>query len=569
MVRAHPGSARRWLVVLAALLVLSMTGASGAQAAVPGWLGQEQVDPHNSALNSLACSSPSFCVTGGLDLVVQDHAVRADISPQLSMSTDEVAAISCATTTAFCAVTDDSGGAYTLSGETLSGRTQVASNGFDAVSCPLSSFCMAIDGLGDTFRFSGGLWTSSSKLGSLTSTLSDLQVSCVSAQFCLATLPGSGFAEDYYTYNGSSWSGASVVESTGAVESGLSCTSSTFCVAADTSDDTLKFNGSSWTIPRHQGSGSSLSDHFYVSCAGTFCLADSFEDGSTYVTGDGTTWSAGANLKDPDTGNGAGGPTSCASSTMCVVVDLSGVGNTYALPDTLAAPPSLAGSAIVGGTISRSNGVATSPDTSIADAFQRCLGGCAALGGTSYTTTAADVGANIQDSETTGVGLDIEGPFVSNVIGPILAPSSGSGTGGGSGGQGTTTSPVPVPIPASVGSAKVSGTTAQVTVACPSASTAACSVTLTLVVTEKLKGTKVISILARRPKITTRKVTIGSASTTVTPGAHKQLTVSLDSTGKKLLAARHTLAVNLSITQRGAATTNRKLTFKVSRKKKT
>ncbi|HEY1481054.1 MAG TPA: hypothetical protein VGF46_13530, partial [Gaiellales bacterium] len=256
-----------------------------------------------------------------------------------------------------------------------------------------------------------------------------------------------------------------------------------------------------------------------------------------------------------------------------VVVDLSGIGNTYALPDTLAALPSLTGSAIAGGTINLSNGVATNPDTSIVNAFQRCLGGCAALGGTSYTTTAADVGANIQDSETTGVGLDIEGPFVSNVIGPILAPSSGGGTGGGgtigggTGGSGTTNSPAPVPIPASVGSAKISGTTAQVTVACPSASSAACAVTLTLVVTEKLKGTKVISILARTPKITTRKVTVGSASTTVTPGAHKQLTVSLNSAGKKLLAARHTLAASLSITQRGATTTNRKLTFKVSRKK--
>ena len=84
MLGVRSGSVRRWLVALAAPLALSLTIASGAQAAVPGWLGQEQVDPHNSALNAVACSSPSFCVAGGLDLVVQDHAVRTDISTQLS-----------------------------------------------------------------------------------------------------------------------------------------------------------------------------------------------------------------------------------------------------------------------------------------------------------------------------------------------------------------------------------------------------------------------------------------------------------------------------------------------------
>ncbi len=572
MIGVRSGSVRRCLVASATLLVLSMAVASGAQAAAPQWLGQEQVDPHNSALNTVSCSSPSFCVAGGLDLVVQDHAVRADISSQLSSDTDEVAATSCASGTTVCAVTDDSGGAYTLTGETLSARTQVAANGFDAVSCPTSSFCMAIDALGNTFRLGGGSWTAVSKLGFLSSTLSDLQVSCVSTQFCLAAVPGSGTDEDYYTYNGLNWSAASVLESTGAVESGLSCTSTMFCVAADTSDNTLKFNGTTWTSPQHQGSGTTLNDQFSVSCAGTFCLEDSFEDGSTYLTSDGTTWSPGANLKDPDTGNGAGGPTACTSSTMCVVVDLSGIGNTYALPDTLATQPSLTGSAVAGSTISLSKGTATNPGTSIVDAFQRCLGGCAALSGTSYTTTLADVAANIQDVETTGVGLDVEGPFVSNVIGPIVTPpSTGGGSGGGgsggggSGGGGLINTPGP--SPASIGSAKVSGTSAEVIVSCPSASSAACTVTLTLVVTEKLKGTKVISILARTPKITTRKVTIGTASATVTPGAHKQLSVSLNGTGKKLLAARHTLAADLSITQKGVAAANRKLTFKAPHKK--
>jgi hypothetical protein len=565
------GPLRVTRLVLAMTLAMPLIVAAGARAAVPGWLGQEQVDPHNSALNTVSCSAPSYCVTGGLDLVVQDHAVQLDLSTQLSPNTDEIAAISCARNSTFCAVTDDSGGAYTLSGETLSARTQVAADGFDAVSCPTSSFCMAIDGTGDTFKYSGGSWSSTGTRGSLPSDTSDLQVSCASAGFCLAALPGSGSDESYYTYNGANWTGPSVLESTGAVESGLSCTSSSFCVAADTSDNTEKFNGSSWTAPLHHGTGTSLSDQFSVSCAGTFCLADSFEDGSTYLTSGGTSWSSGSNLED--TGTGGGGPTSCTSSTMCVVVDLSGAGNTYALPDTLATQPSLAGSAVAGATINLTSGTAASPDASVVDLFQRCLGDCTPLLETSYTTTTADDGASIQDSETTGVGLDIEGPFASNTIGPISSPSTGTGGSdtGGSGSGGTSPPPLATgaslhPLAASIGTAKVSGASAQVTVSCPTGSSTSCPVKVILVVTEKLLGRKVIGISTRK-RTTTRKVTLGTASATLQPGTHRQLTVSLNGAGKRLLAARRTLKVDLSMTQNDASPVTQHVAFQAARRK--
>jgi hypothetical protein len=559
-------------LVLAITLVLSLTVATGAWAAGPGWLGQEQVDPHNSALNAVSCSAPSYCVSGGLDLVVQDNAVRSDLSAQLSADTDEIAAISCAPDTTFCAVTDDSGGAYTLSGETLSSRTQVTSAGagFDAVSCTATSFCMAIDDTGKTFKYNGA-WSLVSTLGSLSSGKGDLQVSCTSNTFCVAALPGSGNDENYYKYGGTSWNAPSVLEATGAVESGLSCTSPNFCIAADTSDNTEIFNGSKWTAQPH-GSGTAVNDQFSVSCAGTFCLADSFESGETYLTSNGTTWSSGANLQDPDTGNGSGGPTSCASSTMCVVVDLSGVANTYALPDTLATQPSLAGSATVGSTISLTSGTPANPDTSLSDVFQRCLGGCTTLPGTSYSTTAADDGASIQDLESTGVGLDIEGPFASNAIGPISGPGASTGIGGSGGGGsssgGTSPSSLAVgtslhPLAASIGTVKVVGTSAQVTVSCPAGSSASCPVKVVLAVTEKLSGAKVIGVSARK-RATTRKVTLGTVSATLQPGGHRALTVSLSAVGKQLLAARHTLKVDLSVTQNDASPVTRQVEFRAA-----
>lgn len=567
------GGRRRLLVGAMTLsLFLSLSLAAGAHAAVPGWLGQEQVDSHNSGLNAVSCASPSYCVTGGIDLLVQDHAVLSDLTTQLSSDTDEIAAISCAPGTTFCAVTDDAGGVYTLSGETLSARTQESANEFDNVSCPTTSFCMAIDGLGNTYKYASGSWSLVSKLGALASDTTSLQVSCVSSTFCIAAVPAGGASpnENYYKYTGT-WNAAAVLSATGATESGLSCTATNFCVAADTSDNTRTYNGASWSAPVKQGSGTSANDHFYVSCAGTFCLADSFEDGSTYLTSNGTTWTTGASLEA--SGFGSGGPTSCASSTMCVVVDLGGVGNTYALPDTLATQPTLSGSATVGGTISLTPGTAANPDTSVVDSFQRCLGGCTPLSGTSYTTTAADAGAAIEDAETTGVGLDIQGPFMSNsitVTSPSTAGSGGSGASGGgasggssgagsgagsgsgasaggsagpgaagagagAGGAGST----PHALPATVGTPTVSGgSAAQVTVACPAASSASCSVTVTLVVTEKLSGGKVVAISSRKkPKVTTRTVTLGTATATVSPGASKQLTVSLNTLGKRLLSS--------------------------------
>ena len=214
---------------------------------------------------------------------------------------------------------------------------------------------------------------------------------------------------------------------------------------------------------------------------------------------------------------------------------------------------------------------------SVVDSLQRCLGGCTAFSGTSYTTTAADVGANIQDSETTGVGLDTEGPFASNTIGPITSPTAGTpgggtpggGTpGGGTPGGGTPGGGTPGGHPenAAIASAKVSGNAAQVTVSCPSTSSANCSVTVVLVVTETLSGNKVIAVSAKKAKTHKRTVTLGSATATIKPGGQTQIKVSLNGAGKKLLTARHTLKIDLSVTEGGKSLASKKVSFKAPKK---
>jgi hypothetical protein len=607
--RRKPEGLRYAWLLLATLSVLLSIGTT-ARAASPAFLGPKQVDPNGSALNAVSCSSPSFCVTGGQELVVQDHGVQSDLSSDLSSDIDEIASISCAPGTRFCMLADDSGGVTPYVNGVVGQREQIAPNsvadpnGFDSVSCPVDGFCMAIDQEGNTFAFKGGTWGSAVPIGSLSTTLSDLQVSCVSASFCVAALPASGSNEDYYLYKGSGWNPGSVMDSDGAAISGLSCTSTTFCVATDTRDFGLNFNGTHWTSTSARlVAGTASDDQFYVSCAGTFCLATSFQTGDTLTTTNGTTWTAGASLQDPDTGNGAGGPTSCASATMCVTVDQGGVGNTYALPDTLATQPSLAGPTTVGGTLTLTPGSVSNPDASVVDNFQRCLDGCTQLtpAPSSYTTTAADVGATFQDSETAGVGLDTKGPFATGSIGPITNPSTGTGTGGSpsggggspsggggspsggggspsggggspsggggspSGGGGTSTSH---PEDATLGAIRVSGSGAQVSVSCPSGSSSSCSVKVTLVVTETLSGNKVIAVSAKKHKTTKRKVTLGSVSATVSPGGSKQVTITLNRAGEKLLAARHTLKADLAVAENGTSLGSKQVRFAAPKKKK-
>jgi hypothetical protein len=62
-------------------------------------------------------------------------------------------------------------------------------------------------------------------------------------------------------------------------------------------------------------------------------------------------------------------------------------------------------------------------------------------------------------------------------------------------------------------------------------------------------------------------VTLGTASATLEPGTQRQLTVSLNGAGKRLVAVRHTLEVDLSITQTEASPVTQHIEFHAPRKK--
>jgi hypothetical protein len=96
------------------------------------------------------------------------------------------------------------------------------------------------------------------------------------------------------------------------------------------------------------------------------------------------------------------------------------------------------------------------------------------------------------------------------------------------------------------------GVTVSLRLACTGVVGAACRDSVTLTVIEHLRGGRLVSVSAVRPKhrrATTRMVTVGGASRTLSSGQSSVVTVSLNAVGKRLLARFHRLTIKVQVTQ--------------------
>jgi hypothetical protein len=112
----------------------------------------------------------------------------------------------------------------------------------------------------------------------------------------------------------------------------------------------------------------------------------------------------------------------------------------------------------------------------------------------------------------------------------------------------TLTTPAPGDGAATAGRASVSGTSANVKISCTGSTGATCKVALKLTADETLKGGKVTTATARK-KTTHRTVTVGTASVGLTAGQSQSVAVTLNRTGKSLLAKLHKVQAKLVVTQ--------------------
>jgi hypothetical protein len=162
-------------------------------------------------------------------------------------------------------------------------------------------------------------------------------------------------------------------------------------------------------------------------------------------------------------------------------------------------------------------------------------------------------------------------------IPPAGAGSSGSTTVGSTNGAGPTAGPVPGPTTGpvrigkpSIGAAKTTGSTVAVAVRCAPGGPS-CVVQLRVTITETLRGRRVIAITSRKTTKTTRKsVVIAEAKVTLSSAQSKIVRVSLNATGRRLLAEERSLRAKLTAIEPGAAHTisAQTIAFKISVKRR-
>jgi len=200
-----------------------------------------------------------------------------------------------------------------------------------AVSCSTSTFCVALDGAGNAYRFDGSQWSTPVALGGQSGLGGEVAaVSCTSATFCMAIPPGS---DAVVSWNGSSWS-APIPVSSNDLE-GVSCVGTTFCAAVDGVGDAFVYNGTSWL--RGSGDWGGVSQ---VSCVSTrFCV--SVSGGISMFNG--STWTL--PNQQGATANFTG--VSCPTTSYCMAVDAVGQDlvftGTWSAPSPLESPPASGG----------------------------------------------------------------------------------------------------------------------------------------------------------------------------------------------------------------------------------
>jgi hypothetical protein len=194
-------------------------------------------------------------------------------------------------------------------------QAQASGTGYPGVSCPTTTFCMAVDGAGDAIEYANGSWSSPVQLDD---DVDVFAVSCASPSFCMAVGP-----EIAWRFDGSSWTSMGQVDTNAAATAYLesvSCPSVSFCMAVDNQGYEVTYEGGAWSSPVALGlnNGGAEQDFDSVSCtSASFCVA--VNSGGAALVDQGGTWS-----KPVSTGTGAivtRSLVSCPATTWCMLFD--------------------------------------------------------------------------------------------------------------------------------------------------------------------------------------------------------------------------------------------------------
>ena len=231
-----------------------------------------------------------------------------------------------------------------------------------SLSCPTASFCIGV-GTEDTITgtngfsvtYQGGAWSAPVSVeppsGSVSKQIN--AVSCPSSSFCMAVDAGGSALQ----YVGGHWSAPVVVDPGGDLSS-VSCLAASACTAVDSTDAVFTYDGTQWSAHSAQSNGSQ--GLVAVSCSLPSSCVALGDFGSAFVESDGT-WSPPIPIAPND--DHASGPAldsvSCvALSAFCVAVDSGGHAWTWtngAWSPALTIDPPLAACVGTAGSVSSSS----------------------------------------------------------------------------------------------------------------------------------------------------------------------------------------------------------------------
>ncbi len=203
---------------------------------------------------------------------------------------------------------------------------KITAAALSGVSCPSTTWCMAVDGKGNAITYSGGAWlaphlidpgspaTADAGAGSITG------ISCPTTTWCLAT----SYLDGFSLYDGTSWTPFVFAPSGPGLPggesdlNGVSCSGPTFCSVTSAHGTVVFYDGGTWSEPGTnnsllQGAQSSTP----VSCTVMSCM---------YTDNSGNSQTSNSQQLSPLTAipgqtNQLASSVSCTSTTFCVAVN--------------------------------------------------------------------------------------------------------------------------------------------------------------------------------------------------------------------------------------------------------
>jgi len=237
------------------------------------WSPPEEVDLSNiTDAVSVACASQVFCelVAGDGNAFTWNGAswsTPVHVDPHTHYIFGPV---SCPSIN-FCAAVDNDGYSFLYRRLAWSRPARVGTISLADVSCASSHFCVALDATG-VLIWRGRSWSASQRIVSEANHL--VAVSCRTASFCVAVEQ----AGDALIWRGRSWSAATRIDSPRNLLSAVSCPTTTFCVAVDATGHALTWHAGAWSArvvidARAASSQRDAAGYPFVSVTGVSCAS--------------------------------------------------------------------------------------------------------------------------------------------------------------------------------------------------------------------------------------------------------------------------------------------------------